>query len=62
MLVKHTKKGSIVKLHGVLYVRCHYERSSKMYMLIKESEHQGPGQYPESAIRYVSGDTEVKAV
>jgi len=33
-----------------------------MYMLIKESEHQGPGQYSESAIRYLSGDTEVETV
>jgi hypothetical protein len=62
MLVKHTKKGSIVKFYGVLYVRCHYDRSSKMYMLIKESEHQGPCQYSESAIRYLSGDTEVETV
>jgi len=65
MLLKHTKKGTIVRLYenhpeGILYVRCHYERSSKMYMLIKESEHHGPGQYPESAIRYRSGDTEVE--
>ena len=65
MLLKHTKKGTLIRLYethpeGTLFVRSHYDRSSRMYMLIKESEHHGAGLYPESAIRYRSGETAVE--
>jgi len=62
MLLRKTKYGAIVRLdsEGISYVRCNYDRSYKEYMLIKESEYQGPGQYPDSAILFLPGSTNVE--
>ena len=60
MLLKETKLRDVVTApNGQRYVRCGYDRRSKTYMLIKESEYQGPTQYAAHQLAFLPGNTEV---
>jgi hypothetical protein len=60
MLLKETKlRDLVIPPNGQRYVRCGYDHRSKTYMLVKESEYQGPTQYAAHQLAFLPGNTEV---